>query len=71
MSDTASFRFAVTISDFSLEEKNLYYRCKVVKKGKIANKFSEDFPHEGNQMFEQIDQESWVMLTHGEFQIVG
>lgn len=45
--------------------------AKWLKKGKIANKFSEDFPHEGNQMFEQIDQESWVMLTHGEFQIVG
>lgn len=37
----------------------------------MTNKFSKDFPHEGNQMFEQADQESQVTSTHGNFQRVG
>lgn len=49
----------------------MYNRCKVVKKGRRTNKFFEDFPHGGNQMFEQVDQESWVMSTHGDSQTVG
>lgn len=37
----------------------------------MANKFFEDFPHKGSQVFQQVDQKGWVMSTCGDFQIVG